>query len=933
MTLGGLALVLGRVVDDSVVDVENTVRHLHMGKTPFQAALDSANEIAVPVLMATVTTVIVFLPLVLLSGMGKYLFTPLAVSVALALFASYIVSRTVSPLLCAKYLRAHGTSEARERFPRWLLLAALVLAALGGATWIFAQYFPPDIDDWPRRERQVFNYGTWTVIVAGAVGAFLVVAALLFPVSPAFDRGFERATRLYESSLAWALHHRVLLVVLVAALVAPAFLAFRATGQELFPDVDSSEFTVHLRAAGGPRVEETERQVGQIENMIRGYRASAEELGREVARSRLLDDQEHLAAIRAANPEDGALIDQMLGVARDRGSLERLARAHADRTFAIPGVVPPEDFGLMLSNVGLSSRWSAIYTPNNGPHAAFIRVQLRSGFAGRSTPTIAYVDRLRDRLKLRYPTHDFFFETGGMIRRILNSGALAPIEVQVGGRDHEFRREITRTLHRQISSLASVHDAHSPQSIDLPQLSINVDRTRAVQSGLTESDVVRNVIVALMSSAQIAPNFWIDPSTGNPYVIGVQYPEYAVAGIRTLEEIPVTGGPRSGGRGGSRIVPGTSLRPPGASVVRLEDVATIERGMGPVEVYHYAANRVSQLFVSVADRDLAGVASDVEGLVRRFPLHYALGRLPQDRKGLLEDRAFHRQLDQYLREREARTARKLRANMKEEHGVDPESIRLPRGVTIQVHGEIQSMRHSFQEMGMALALAVLLVYLVMAAQFASWLDPLIMIVSAPLGLIGVAFTLWGTDTSLNIQSCMGVLMMVGISVSNSVLVVEFANRQRESGMGIRDAIITASCVRLRPILMTTLATLVGLAPMAIHLHPGDEMNLPLARAVIGGLAGSTLLTLYVVPLLYYMLKPRHGPVVTLEGHGLVSVDAPPPSDPAATFMHSMPVSDWGETVFPFPGEGGKPDAPARERKPDAPAREEGTPPAPRGKED
>jgi multidrug efflux pump subunit AcrB len=912
MTLGGLALVLGRVVDDSVVDVENTVRHLGMGKTPFQAALDSASEISIPVLMATVTTVIVFLPMVFMTGMGKYLFTPLAVSVALALFASYIVSRTVSPLLCARYLR-RGESEGhsslatgQERFPLWLLLGALLLAGLGLTMWIVTEYFPIPVEDWTVRERNLLVYATQAVLVAGAAGGFLVAASVLFRFGGVFDRWFRRFTHFYERTLTWALRRRVLVLLLVLFLVPPAYLAYRTVGRELFPDVDSSEFTLHLRAAGGPRVEETERQVGQIENMIRGYQASAEELGRELARCKLLADDEHLEAIRAANPEHRELIDQMLGVARDKASLERLAAAHQGATFDIPGVIPPEDMNLALSNVGISSRWSAIYTPNNGPHAAFIRVQLRSGFAGRSTPTITYVNRLRDRLKRRYPTHDFFFETGGMIRRILNNGALAPIEVQIGGRDHEFRRHISRTLHREISQLASVHDAHSPQAIDLPQLRIVVDRAKASQPGLTESDVIRNVIVALMSSAQIAPNFWIDPSTGNPYFIGVQYPEYEVGGIRTLEEIPITSGRGPGTKYEVRSTNPDPLARPWSSasrtspVVRLEDVATIERGMGPVEVYHYAANRVSQLFVSVSDKDMAGVAHDVETVVRTFPLRYALDRLPQDKKELRDDPGFCRQLDRYLRERDGTAARKLRKTIKQERGVDPEAIRLPRGVGLKVHGEIETMRNSFQEMAFSLTLAVLLVYLVMAAQFASWLDPLIMIVAAPLGLIGVAFTLWLTDTSLNIQSCMGVLMMVGISVSNSVLVVEFANRQRESGMGLRDAIITASCVRLRPILMTTIATLVALAPMAIHLHPGDEMNLPLARAVIGGLAGSTLLTLYVVPILYYMLKPRRGLMVTLEGHGPVPADAPPPEDPAATFVRSMPVSDWGEAAFAWP---------------------------------
>jgi CzcA family heavy metal efflux pump len=651
MTLGGLALVLGRIIDDSIVDVENTFRHLRMGKSPLEAARDSANEISVPVLMATITTIVVFLPITFMTGMGKFMFTPLAIAASLALIASYFVSRTVSPVCCARLLRPE-----HERPTGW--------AALLG--WLF--------------------------------------------------EGFAAA---YEAVLRFALRWRVAVVVLVLALILPAILAFKHIGQELFPDVDSGEFTVHMRATGGPRVEETERQVAEIERLVRE-------------------------------------------------------------------VVPEDDLDVVLSNVGISSRWSAIYTSNNGPHAAFVRVQLRSGFSGRQRTTQQYVEELRERLK-RTPDltgNDFFFETGGMIRRILNSGAVAPIEVQVHGADHDTRKRVARDLDRRIAQVRGVDETYQPQGIDLPQLRVNVDRVRAQLVGLTETDVVRNVIIALMSSAQIAPNFWIDPRTGNPYFIGVQYPEEAVEGVQTLNTIPITP---------ERRVSAGQYRPR-----QLKEVADIQRAQAPVEIFHHNASRISQLFASVSDQDLSGVAADVKQIVR--------------------------------------------------------DTELPKGVRVTVQGEVQSMRESFRDMGFSLALAVLLVYLVMAAQFSSWLDPLIMIVSAPLGLIGVVAALWLTGTSLNIQSCMGILMMIGISVSNSVLVVEFANRQLAAGMDPFTAAVTAARTRLRPVLMTTIATILGLLPMAIHLRPGDEMNLPLARAVIGGLAGSTLLTLFVVPMLYTFLK-------------------------------------------------------------------------------
>src|SRR5262249_17551694 len=531
---------------------------------------------------------------------------------------------------------------------------------------------------------------------------------------------------------------------------------------------------------------------------------------------------------------------------------------------------------------------------NNGPHSAFLRVQLRSGFAGRTTSTTEYVEKLRARLQSAFPSDDFFFETGGMIRRILNGGALAPIEVQVHGRDMVSRRAVAHALDRRIGRIPQVKETYLPQSMDLPQLKIEVDRTAAARLKLTQTDIVRNVIAALMSTSQLAPNFWIDPRTGNPYVIGVQYAEHSVENLHTLENIPVTSE--------------KSRSPQRAPLLR--DVARIDRTQGPVEVFHYEADRVSQLFVSVGDNDLGRVAAEVDGIIGQLPKTYAVTVLAPDQllahaikvfpkdKGdpakrpelrrllsnyfydeesdvaeqlrtdygvdvlslhLGRDAKFHDVIDFYFNLKKKDDQQKMRDWIKGEYGVDPEPLRLPRGVRVTVRGEIASMRESFREMAFNLVLAVLLVYLVMTAQFGSWIDPLIMIVAAPLGLIGVLVMLWATRTSLNVQSGMGVLLMIGISVSNSVLLVEFANRKREEGLGTLEAIVQAARTRLRPILMTSVATVMCLLPMAIHLHAGDEMNLPLARAVIGGLAGSTLLTLFAGPVLYVWQRPAQAP--------------------------------------------------------------------------
>jgi multidrug efflux pump subunit AcrB len=781
MTLGGLALVLGRILDDSIVDVENTVRHLNMGKAPFQAALDSANEIAVPVFMATLTTVVVFFPITFMEAIGKYLFTPLAVSAALAMFASYFVSRTVSPLFCARFLRPR---DERERFPWRFFAWVLILAIVGLIILLLARWVEPLLQDRKLPFGGRFLRGFYqAAVVAGIGGGILIVLApviaLLFWIAPRFNQLYEGFAAAYESSLRFCLRWRLAVVALLVAVLVPVFFGFSRVGQELFPEVDASEFTVHMRATGGPRVEETERQVAEMEDIIRG-------------------------------------------------------------------VVPEEDLEITLANIGVSSRWSAIYTPNNGPHAAFVRVQLRSGFAGRRTPALSYVEQLRGRLAERFPGNDFFFETGGMIRSILNSGAVAPIEVQVYGRNAEDRRRVTRHLDQRIGRFPQVLDTYLPQAMDLPQLRVNVDRTKAALLGFTESDVVRNVISTLMSSAQIAPNFWIDPQSGNPYFIGVQYPEYLIENLQTLENIPISS--ERGSRGTS--VSTSAARAP--TVRLLKDVARIERSQGPIEVHHRDANRVNQLFVSVGGNDLAGIAGEIERLVDQPPLEYAMSNLPADRVHLAENENFRKDFEAYLK----KSKKSLRADIQKKYGVDAERLKLPQGVRVKVQGEVSSMRHSFAEMGFSLILAVLLVYLVMAAQFASWLDPLIMIVAAPLGLIGVIAMLWATGTSLNIQSCMGILMMIGISVSNSVLVVEFANRQRAAGLDTLAAVVSAARIRMRPILMTTVATIIGLLPMALHLRPGDEMNVPLARAVIGGLAGSTVLTLFVVPLLYTILKSR-----------------------------------------------------------------------------
>jgi multidrug efflux pump subunit AcrB len=795
MTLGGLALVLGRLIDDSIIDVENTVRHLEMGKTPLEAARDSAQEIAVPVLLATVTTVIVFFPLTFMSGMGRDLFTPLAVAATLAMIASYVVSRTVSPLYCARVLRPHHEGE---RFPwrmiKWALIVAVV-CLLPSLLELVPQWLPFSGKglQLSRAVRSTVGFtATGIVLLAPLIG-------FLFWVAPRFDRAYERFAGVYERGITAIVRRPVFTLLVVGALIIPTIWAYGRVGQELFPEVDTSEFTIHLRAPGGPRVEETEQQCAVIENMLRGYKASYRDFVQEMIYLTESHDEEFLELTEEKNaPADRETVRRIIAAAEaeDQDTLDQIISEHETDFLIIPPLIAPEDQSLILTNVGVNARWSAIYTPNNGPHAAFVRVQLRSGFEGRHTPVRSYLRRLRGRLHNRFPGHDFFFETGGMIRQILNAGAVAPVQIEVMGRDHVVRRQVARDIEAKIlearkTTLPQVQDTYLPQAMDLPQLKIVVDRDKAQLLGYTQTDILRNVITALMSSAQLAPNFWIEPSTGNPYIIGVQYPEYQVVDLQTLENVPISA-TRSGGR--------VAERGPGPTVRLLKDVATIQRTQGPVEIYHNESTRVSQLFVSIRGNDLARAAAEIERICQ--------------------------------------------------------AQELPKGVRVRVLGEVSSMRKSFAAMAFTLVFAVILVYLVMVVQFRSFVDPAIMLVTAPLGLIGVIAILWLTRTSFNIQSAMGVLMMIGISQSNGVLIVDFANRKMEEGLDSFHAVVGAARTRLRPIIMTTVATIIGLLPMAVHRHPGDEMNLPLARAVIGGLTGSTLLVLFVIPALYVLVRPN-----------------------------------------------------------------------------
>lgn len=671
MTLGGLALVMGRLVDDPIIDIENTFRHLDMGKSPRQAALDSAMEIAMPVLVATITTAAVFFPVVFLFGMGKYLFTPMALSVTLAMFASYFLSRTLSPAFCAYFLKPHRPDE--KRF-------------------------------------------------------------VLFRVA---DWGFERVREQFTAMLRLAVRWRWLTVAVSLGLVAMSLPLYRWIGQELFPPTDAGQIVINVRAPSGSRIEVTE------------------EIGRRIEQQ-------------------------------------------------IQDVIPAADRQMIVTDIGVLYDWPAGYTANSGPMDATVLIQLTES-RDRGTSSQEYARRLRTRLNDEFAEVSFAFNTGGMVSAALNFGLPSPINIQVEGRNMDEQFRIAQELRELIArEVPGVVDVRVQQTIDYPTLKLKPDRTKMAFTGITHEDTVKNLMSVLNSSTTFDPAFWLDDKTGNHYFVGVTYREQDIDSLETLRTVPITGDNA-------------------ATPVQLQNLVeepTVAKSA--VEVNHVALARVIDLFANVDGRDVGSVARDIERVLSQWG------------------------------KRNAPAAGSSSAVVSWSPPDPKKPEQTLAGYTVRMRGEVASMTESFRSLGFGMILAAVLIYLIMVAQFRSFIDPFIIMFAVPLGIIGVLVMLWATGTTLNVQSFMGVIFMIGIAVSNSILLVEFANRLRaEQGLSPLDAAIEAGSVRLRPILMTSLAMVVGLIPLA--LHEGDA-TMPLARAVIGGLTASTMLTVFVVPSLYVIFK-------------------------------------------------------------------------------
>jgi len=647
MILGGLALAFSRLIDNSVVVLENIFRHIELGETPEVAAERGGKEVALPVLAATLTTAIVFFPVTFLYGVSRFLFTALALAVVLSLFASYFVAMTVVPLFCAKLIKGHG-AQGHGRFNTW------------------------------------------------------------------FNRGFTRMLDRYEATLGRSLLRPAATVLGITGIFIFSLALYPLVGKAYFPRTDPGQFVINLKAPTGTRLELTNQLVNAVENVVRK-------------------------------------------------------------------VVPRDEVKIIVSNIGTTPGFSSIYTSNSGPHTAFVQVGLEDT---RSHSSFEYMNRVRALLRKQLPQLDAYFQTGGLVDAVLNLGMPAPLDIQVSGKDLGAAHRIATQIASQARALKSVSDVLVPQDVDYPSLKLDVDRVRASELGLNEKEVVGNVITALTSNQMIAPSYWVDPKSGNDYLLTVQYPEDYVRNFNDLSAVPLRG---------SRSLNATQL----------DTVSNLTHIQSPTEVDHYQLRREIDVYVSPAGEDLSGVISSVNDII---------------------------------------------------HG-----LKLPEGVRVKVRGSAQAMQTSFSAFGFGLILSTLLVYLILVAQFRSFTDPLLILLAVPTGLTGVLLMLFFTGTTLNVMSLMGVVMMVGIVVSNSILIVEFTNRLREEGKPLREAVSLACRVRLRPVLMTSLATLIGLIPMALKLGTGSEAYAPLARAIIGGLAVSVVLTVFIVPCAYYLLRRRGEP--------------------------------------------------------------------------
>lgn len=664
MVLGGLALAFSRLIDNSVVVLENIFRHLEEGERPEVAAERGGREVALPVLAATFTTAIVFFPVVFLYGVSRFLFMALATSVVLSLFASYVVAMTVVPLFCSRFLKAHGSVGHHG-----LAMALLIRLRLHHATGWFTRFV------------------TW------------------------FNYKYDQMLMRYDIAVGKVLLRPTETVIAIMAVFVLSLGLYPLLSVSFFPRTDPGQFVINLKAPTGTRIEVTNQYIKHVEDDIRQ-------------------------------------------------------------------VVAPSDFGMIVSNIGITPDFSAIYTSNSGQHTAFVQVSLKEG---HHVGSYEYMDRVRNKLAEDLPELSTYFQAGGLVDSVVNLGLPAPIDLQVSSSDMTSAYATAQELAHKVRNLRGVSDVLIPQDLDYPGINLDVNREIAARLGLSSKEVVDNVITALTSNGMIAPSYWVDPKNGNNYMLTVQYPETQVKSLLDLKQIPL--------RAGNNL-----------NTTNLEAVTSAKIINTPTEVDHYQLRRVIDVYVAPSSADLGGVANRVDKAIA--------------------------------------------------------DTKIPDEVRVTMRGSVEGMRQSFKSFGLGLVLSIVLVYLILMAQFASFVDPFIILLAIPPGITGVLIFLLITGTTLNVMSLMGVIMMTGIVVSNSILIVDVTRVFRRQGMPIAEAVALACRVRLRPVLMTSLATILGLIPMALALEAGSEQYAPLARSIIGGLTVSVVVTVFLVPAAYLLIHRK-----------------------------------------------------------------------------
>src|SRR3984885_12621388 len=696
MILGGMALAFSRVIDNSVISLENIYRHLEMGAAPMIAAEVGGSEVALAVLAATLVDVVDFFPVVFLYGVAKFLFSALALAFCLSLLASFVVAMTVIPLFCSRFLKAVGHVQH------------------------------PAKENGYEVEPTRAEHQSWTE-----------------RFNARFNRMFNKILDFYEYWVRRALLRPGLTVLALSAVFLISLAIYPLLGLAFFPKTDAGQFTINLKVPTGTRIEMTDQYVAKVEDLIRH-------------------------------------------------------------------TVDPKDLKRIVSNIGVVPDFSSLYTTKSGSYTATVQVALNEP---HELSSFAYMDKVQQAMASQFPDIRTFFSSGSMVDAILNMGMPAPIDVQVSSPDLHEIYGIAQNLAARIREVHGVGQIYIPQDMNYPALQLDVDRVHAGELGLTQKDVVDNVITALNSNYMIAPNYWVDRKSGNDYYLTVQFFEHGDASIHNLLDLgqiplrdPSNGTDMSCGPSGPPR-PGTTRSSwacggAGRPITVLKNVVNVKQIRTPTEVDHYQIQRAVDIYVTPNGEDLGRVTGAVRDIL-------------------------------------AKTS-------------------TPGNVRVNLRGMVQGMEASFKSFGLGFLISFVLLFLILTAQFKSFIDPFLIMLAIPMGFVGVFIFLPLTHSSLNLMSLMGVLMLVGIADSNSILIVDFAHNLERQGLSPADAVITACRVRLRPILMTSLATIIGMIPMALKLGTGAEQYTPMARAIIGGLTSSVLLTIFIVPAAYLLVYGKRG---------------------------------------------------------------------------